>query len=33
MRCCDAAGRVVLCQPCGTGYRVSLLFVPMPMAA
>jgi hypothetical protein len=29
----DAAGRVVRCQPSGTGYRVALEFDPMPMAA
>jgi hypothetical protein len=29
----DAAGRVVRCQPSGTGYRVALQFDPMPMAA
>ena len=29
----DAAGRVVRCQPSGTGYRVALEFDPMPRAA
>ncbi len=29
----DAAGRVIRCQPSGTGYRVALAFDPLPMAA
>ncbi len=29
----DAAGRVIRCQPSGTGYRVALEFDPLPMAA
>lgn len=29
----DAAGRVVRCQPIGTGYRIAVEFDPIPAAA